>query len=57
MLNLRKWIPLLLLLVTTAALAGVFLFGIHPSGTGKTKVPETSTFEWRGIPSGNYLCI
>lgn len=57
MLNLRKLIPLLLLLVTTAALAGVLLLGMQPSSTGKTKIPETSTFEWIGMPSGTYLCI
>ena len=55
--NLRKLIPLLLLLVTTAALAIVFLLSIQPSSTGEMKIPETSTFEWVGMPSGNFLCI
>lgn len=57
MLNMRKLIPLLLLLVTTAALASILILGMQPSSTGKTKIPETPTFEWIGMPSGNYLCI
>jgi hypothetical protein len=57
MFNLRKSIPLLLLLITTAALAGVLILGMQSSSTGKTKIPETSTFEWIGKPSGHYLCI
>jgi hypothetical protein len=55
MLNIRKWIPLLMLLITAAALAGVINLCKQPSCTGKN--PETSTFEWIGLPSGSYLCI
>ncbi|MFZ6025107.1 MAG: hypothetical protein ACOYVG_11725 [Bacteroidota bacterium] len=57
MLNIRKWIPLLLLLFTAAALVSVINLCKQPSCTGKKTSPETSTFEWIGLPNGSYLCI
>lgn len=44
-----------MLLITTAALVGAISLCKQPSCTGKN--PETSTFEWIGLPSGSYLCI
>jgi len=57
MLNIRKLVPLLLLLFTAAALAGVISLCKQPSCTGKNANPGASTFEWIGLPSGSYLCI
>jgi hypothetical protein len=57
MLNIRKLIPLLALLLTAAALVGVISLCKQPSCTGKKMSPETAGFEWIGLPNGLYLCI
>lgn len=46
-----------MLLITAAALVGAISLSKQPSCTGKNANPETSTFEWIGLPSGSYLCI
>lgn len=56
MFNIRKWIPLLMLLLTTAALVGAITMSKQSSYNKNSS--ETSTFEWIGMPlPGSYLCI
>jgi len=57
MLNIRKWIPLLMLLFTAATVVGAITLCKQPSCTGKNSNPETSRFEWMGLPSVAYLSI